>query len=173
MQAAGKVGCGRGMASDCWASGNQGWAWEEDSWTVWSCFPKRNINMVSLEAQEWVALVRPAQAPKWVPCPWLGATRTLRNDGFLIGVGRMTVSIGPQGSRGWRSRWTSIRDLESRSFREQVSAQHVPNSPLSVFRKAVLLVYMCLFDMYCMIGCVLWVTSGAASVWHNKSDDET
>jgi hypothetical protein len=37
----------------------------------------------------------------------------------------------------------------------------------------ITLIYMCLYGMYCIIGCVLWVTSGAASIWHDKTDDET
>ena len=37
----------------------------------------------------------------------------------------------------------------------------------------ITLIYMCLYGVYCIIGCVLWVTSGAASIWHDKTDDET
>ena len=55
MQSAGKVGCGRGMASCCWASGGKGWAWEEDSWAILSCLPKEaSIWFNSMLRNEWL-----------------------------------------------------------------------------------------------------------------------
>ena len=91
MQSAGKVRCGRGMASGCWAPKCQEWAWAEASWSVLSCLLKRGITMFQFNAQEWMAHPRSEEAQSRVPSlvivPQVTETilksRMLRNDNFF------------------------------------------------------------------------------------------